>query len=112
LILGGLGLLLGIFSFIIVVRKNILGRMKEIALYRSLGFDKNRIVNLLYKENIIVPVFAILTGTLGSLLGIITGFGNVSSKVWIMVIVFMFFFIFSVMVFVKKSVNLYEKTSV
>jgi len=102
--LGGLGLLLGIFSFIIVVRKNILARMKEIMLYRSLGFDEKRIVGLLYKENILIPLCAILTGVLGSFLGIGTGFDNVSIPIWALAIVFLVVFIFCVMGFVKRFV--------
>ena len=107
LTLGGLGLLLGIFSFIIVVRKNIVARMKKISLYRSLGFDEKRMFSLLYKENIIIPLCAILTGAAGSLLGISMGFGNVSLWVWTMVIIFLLIFIFSVTLFVKISVRNY-----
>ena len=105
--LGGLGLLLGIFSFIIVVRKNIIARMKEITLYRSLGFDEKRMLNLLYKENIIIPLSAILTGVSGSLLGIISGFGHVSSWIWAIVLVLLIVFILCVMVFVKSTVSHY-----
>jgi len=107
LTLGGLGLLLGIFSFIIVVRKNIIARMKEITLYRSLGFDEERIIKLLYKENILIPLCAILTGTLGALLGVIAGFGNVSIGIWGLAILFLMIFIFCVVVFVKISVKNY-----
>jgi len=103
--LGGLGLLLGIFSFIIVVRKNMLARMKEITLYRSLGFDKKRIAALLYKENIIIPLFAILTGAAGSLLGVSMGFGNVGIRIWALALVFLLIFIFAVMVFVRAEVR-------
>jgi len=66
--LGGLGLLLGIFSFIIVLRKNIVARKNEFMLLSSLGFDKKRMIYLLYKELIIVPVCALLFGILGSFL--------------------------------------------
>jgi len=107
LTLGGLGLLLGIFSFIIVVRKNIVTRMKEISLYRSLGFDEKRMFSLLYKENIIIPLCAIFTGAAGSLLGISAGFGNVSAHVWAMSTIFLLIFIFSVILFVKISVRNY-----
>jgi len=107
LTLGGLGLLLGIFSFIIVVRKNIVARMKEITLYRSLGFDKKRIIGLLYKENIIIPLCAISIGAVGSLLGILSGFGNVSIGIWALVVLFLLIFIFCVMWFVKSSVKNY-----
>jgi len=107
LTLGGLGLLLGIFSFVIVVRKNLLARTKEITLYRSLGFDEKRIFNLLYKENIIIPICAILTGVLGSLLGVILGFRNVSVGIWTLAGVFLVCFVFCVIWFVKISVKNY-----
>jgi len=105
LTLGGLGLLLGIFSFIIVVRKNLLARTKEIMLYRALGFNEKRILNLLYKENVIVPLAAILTGVLGSLLGVMMGFGNVSVRIWGLAGGFLAGFVFCVVTFVRKSVR-------
>ena len=105
LTLGGLGLLLGIFSFVIVVRKNIVARKKEIMLYRSLGFDEKRIIKLLYKENIIIPLCAIATGVLGALIGVSMGLGNVSTGTWILVGVFLLLFILCVMIFVKSSVS-------
>jgi putative ABC transport system permease protein len=105
LTLGGLGLLFGIFSFIIVVRKNLLARTREIMLYRALGFEEKRILNLLYKENIIVPLCAILAGALGSLLGVSMGFGNVSNGTWILAVAFLVTFIFCVMFFVKMAVR-------
>ncbi|MDR0232197.1 MAG: ABC transporter permease, partial [Dysgonamonadaceae bacterium] len=109
LTLGGLGLLLGIFSFIIVVRKNIIARRKEVMLYRSLGFDEKRIFSLLYKENIIIPLCAIATGTLGSLLGVIMGFGNVSVGIWLFALAFLILLVFCVIWFVKSSVRSYLK---
>jgi len=105
LTLGGLGLLLGIFSFVIVVRKNLLARAKEITLYRSLGFDEKRIFNLLYKENIIIPISAIFIGALGSLPGVILGFGNVSVGNWALAGGFLAGFVFCVVWFVKGSVR-------
>jgi len=107
LTLGGLGLLLGVFCFVIVVRKNLLARSKEITLYRSLGFNEERITGLLYKENILVPLFAIITGTLGSFLGGIMGFGNVSIWIWALTVVFLVVLIVSVVVFVKVAVKGY-----
>jgi len=105
LTLGGLGLLLGIFGFIIVVRKNLVARKNEIMLYRSLGFDEKRIVNLLYQENIIVPLSAILTGVLGSLTVVSAGFSHVSNGVWGGVLIFLIIFIVAVVIFVKKSIQ-------
>ncbi|MCL2072454.1 MAG: ABC transporter permease [Marinilabiliaceae bacterium] len=109
LTLGGLGLLLGIFSFIIVVRKNLTARNKEINLYRSLGFMEIKIKNILFKENIIIPLFAIITGFLGSLTSISLGFGNISAGIWGVLILFLSTFILSVMIFVKSLVKKYLK---
>jgi putative ABC transport system permease protein len=105
LTLGGLGLLLGIFSFVIVVRKNILARSKEITLYRSLGFNENKINKLLYKENILTPLSAILAGALGSLLGVSMGFGNVSIWIWALAVVFLAILILCVSTFIKRTVR-------
>ena len=107
LTLGGLGLLLGIFSFVIVVRKNLLARTTEITLYRSLGFNEKRIFCMLYKENIIIPISAILTGALFSLLGVSMGFGNVSAGIWVLAALFLLIFILCVVLFVKISVKKY-----
>ncbi|MCL2040665.1 MAG: FtsX-like permease family protein [Bacteroidales bacterium] len=105
LTLGGLGLLLGIFSLVIVVRKNIVARLKEITLYRSLGFDETQIRHLLYKENIVIPLYAIAIGVLGSLLGMSMGFGNMGVGTWTLAVSFLAIFVFCVMVFVKKEVR-------
>ncbi|MCL2501923.1 MAG: FtsX-like permease family protein [Bacteroidales bacterium] len=107
LTLGGLGLLLGMFSFIIVVRKNIVARLKEVTLYRSLGFDEQRITGLLYKENILIPLFAISTGALASLLGISMGFGHVGAGIWTLALAFLAVLVLCVVVFVKSSVRAY-----
>ena len=110
LTLGGLGLLLGIFSFIIVVRKNLLARTKEITLYRSLGFNEKRLQNLLYKENIIIPLSAIFTGSLLSLFGVFFGFGNVSTSTWLLAIFFLVMFVCCVLIFVRISVQQIQST--
>jgi putative ABC transport system permease protein len=105
LTLGGLGLLIGIFSFIIVVRKNLLAKMGDIGLWRSLGFGEGRIYKLLYNEIIIVPLCAIAVGVLGSLLGVSMGFGNVSMGVWALSVVFLILLVGGVMVFVGMSIR-------
>lgn len=64
--LGGLGLLLGLASLLIVIRKNLTARRKEIELYHTLGFPTEKIVSMLRREQIIVPLLAILAGMLGS----------------------------------------------
>ena len=105
LTLGGLGLLLGIMSFIIVIRKNLTMRRKEINLYRTLGFTDNKIEETLCRENLIVPLYAIATGVISSLVGVSIRFMNTGIWVWFMALLFTIFFVGCVIVFVRKSVR-------
>lgn len=66
--LGGLGLLLGLVSLLVVIRKNLTARRDEIRLYHTLGFSTQSIVTLLRREQIIVPLLAIFAGSLACLL--------------------------------------------
>jgi putative ABC transport system permease protein len=66
--LGVLGLLLGLVSLIIVIRKNLVARSEEIRLYHALGFPTATIVRMFRCEQLIVPLLAILTGAVACLL--------------------------------------------
>ena len=105
LTLGGLGLLLGIMSFIIVIRKNLTMRQEEIKLYRTLGFTDNKIEETLCHENLFVPLYAIATGVVSSLLGVSIRFMNTGIGVWLMALLFTVFFVGCVVLFVRKSVK-------
>ena len=105
LTLGGIGLLLGIMSFTIVIRKDLVSRKEQIKVYRSLGFHENRIESLLIRENMLVPLYAIAVGALGSLLGIGSGFANVGFWIWLITIIQTVLFVTCVMIFIKKSVR-------
>ena len=105
LMLGSVGLLLGIMSFIIVVRKNLASRMREIHVYRSLGFPDKKIARFLYVENSIVPLYAIGTGCIGSVLAASGGLANVSG--WLLLISFGFAILFlgCILVFIRKVID-------
>lgn len=78
LTLGALGVLLGLFSLFIIVRKNLTANDFTIKQLCSLGFSKSVILKLLFLENIVVPFYAILIGTSGAVISIsanITGAG-------------------------------------
>ncbi len=105
LTLGGLGLLLGIMSFIIVIRKNLTMRRKEIALYGMLGFTTHKIEQILYQENILVPLYAIATGVISALVGVSLSFMNTGIWIWFIALLFTVFFVVCVIVFVRKSVR-------
>lgn len=78
LTLGGLGMLLGIFSLIIIVRKNLTAQQKSIEQYKVLGYRDTILEEMLIRENLIVPIYAIIIGATGSFISIssnITGAG-------------------------------------
>ncbi|MDD4636362.1 MAG: ABC transporter permease [Bacteroidales bacterium] len=105
LTLGGLGLLLGIMSFIIVIRKNLSMRRREIEMYRILGFTDHKTEQLLYKENLIVPVVAIATGVISALIGVMSSFMNAGIWIWLLALLFTILFVGCVQIFVRKSVK-------
>ena len=105
LMLGSIGLLLGIMSFIIVIRKNLASRKQEIHVYLSLGFPDRKIARFLYVENSAVPLYAIGTGVIGSFLAAGGGIANIS--VWLLLISIGFAILFAgcLLVFVRKVVE-------
>jgi putative ABC transport system permease protein len=105
LMLGSIGMLLGIMSFIIVVRKNLASRREEINVYRSLGFPDGKIAHFLRIENNTVPIYAIGTGVIGAILAAGGGMANVTMWVWIASLVFSTLFIIGVMVFIRLIIN-------
>jgi len=108
---GSLGLLLGIMSFIIVIRKNLSARHSEIDLYRTLGFPDSKIEQTLYKENLLVPLYAIAVGVTGSLIGV--GINLLNIGIWIGISAFLFtvLFVACIVVFVGKEVRLMSSQS-
>ncbi|GHT59308.1 hypothetical protein AGMMS50239_05650 [Bacteroidia bacterium] len=105
LTLGGLGLLLGIMSFIIVIRKDLLSRKEQISIYRSLGFTDKKIEQMLVRESRIVPLYAIAIGVLGSLTGAVSGLSNISIWIWLTTIVLTILLTLSVIIFIKFQVS-------
>ena len=110
LMLGSVGLLLGIMSFIIVIRKNLASRRQEIHVYRSLGFPDRKIAGFLYVENSIVPFYAIGAGFVGAFLAAGGGIAHVSG--WLLLISFSFTILFAgcISVFIKRVVDMVMKT--
>ena len=76
LTLGGLGLLLGIFCLIIIVRKNLTAQTSTIQQYRAMGFSEKLIGRLLLRENLLIPFYAICIGAIGSVISISANVGG------------------------------------
>lgn len=111
LILGGLGLLIGIAGFVIVVRKDLVARTEQIELLRAIGFSDDRISRLLKTESRIAPVSALFFGVAASLATIVHGMANVGIGVWLTTLVLILLLLAGVWFFIDKSVeNSIEKT--
>jgi hypothetical protein len=74
--LGGLGLLLGVFSLMIIVRKNLTAQTSTIQQYRAMGFSERLIGQLLLRENLLVPLYAICIGATGSVISMSANIGG------------------------------------
>lgn len=103
--LGGLGLLLGIMAFVIVIRKNLAARKAEIGLYFTLGFSSAKIIDLLYRENLVVPVSALVTGVVASLVAVAPSLQSISFSVWLTASILSVLFLTSILLFIKKIVR-------
>ena len=103
--LGGIGLLLGIMAFVIVIRKNLSTRKKEIELYSRLGFNHNKTIHILYRENIVVPIYAIITGLISAYLSVGTNYSNANIVVWLTAFVLTLIFIGLTLIYIKRIVK-------
>lgn len=103
--LGGFGLLLGVLSFIIVIRKNLVMRAPEIRLYRTLGFSDRTIGQMLYKENIRVPLYAIATGVTAAFVSVNTHWMHAGTGVGVLAAVLAGLLTGCVIVFVRRQVR-------
>ena len=81
--LGSIGLLLGLFSFMIVVRKNLTRSRQDIRYYLLLGFPLQKMAGMLFRENVLVPRLAVLTGLSGAVFGIGRQIAAVGIWVWV-----------------------------
>ncbi|MBP5527953.1 MAG: ABC transporter permease [Bacteroidales bacterium] len=70
LTLGAFGLLLGIFSLLIIVRKNLTAQQHTIRLYRTIGFAEPIILQILLREYLLVPLYALAAGATGAVISI------------------------------------------
>ena len=101
--LGGIGMLLGILSFIIVIRKNLLVRRSDIRLYKSIGYSAEGIEGLLFRENVLLPLYAVCSGTVAALLSTCNNFSHNDWMTWVQSLAFMVLFIGLIWWFVKRN---------
>ena len=103
--LGSIGMLLGIICFIIIIRKNMIKRNKEIAVYTIIGYDDKQIEELLYREAIFVPLFAVFSGVLCACIGVSFSVQNISMGVWLLLCITVAIFTTTILWFIRSTVR-------
>jgi putative ABC transport system permease protein len=83
LMLGGLGLLIGLFGMMLIIRRGLLNRAGEVSTLSAIGFDKTLIVKQLFRESLTVPLYAIAAGTVSALVAVASAIPAVSPLTWI-----------------------------
>ena len=82
LMLGGLGLLIGLLGMLLVIRQGLLGRTKEVSTLLAIGFDTGFIKRQLFRESMIVPLYAIVSGTAAALVAVASAIPAVDLPTW------------------------------
>ncbi|MBQ6572249.1 MAG: hypothetical protein IIX31_06140, partial [Alistipes sp.] len=81
--LGSVGLLLGLISFVVIIRKNLTRSLADVRQYLLLGFSRERIERMLYEENVFAARWAIVIGVVGAVVGIGRQWMAVGGWIWI-----------------------------
>jgi ABC-type lipoprotein release transport system permease subunit len=71
MILGGLGIILGIFGMGIIIYRNLLERRHEMALLVALGFLQKEVFRLILAENILLLTIGIICGILSAAIAVL-----------------------------------------
>jgi putative ABC transport system permease protein len=103
--LGGLGLLLGLVGFAVAVRKNLAARSEEVALYQTLGFPRAKVAAVLYRENLMSPLYALAAGTACALLSVGASLASVGAGLLLMAALLLALFAAILLLFVKMAVK-------
>lgn len=103
--LGGLGLLLGILSLLVVLRKHLAARQQEIAHYDTLGFSMDQIARMLRWENKLPTLYAILTGAVGSIISISASMNAIHADTWLMAVLLLLLILSITILFINYIIN-------
>lgn len=105
LTLGGIGLLIGIFSFVIIIRKNLVMKEKDVRLYNMLGYPSEAVEYLLVNEHVMVPLYAIFIGITGAILSAGAGISDITMNTWLLCLVFTALLLGFALFYVKTIIN-------
>ena len=102
--LGSIGLLLGIFSLVIVVRKSLTRDRANIQNMLLMGFNKSSLRRILYRENVVAPIYAISMGFIGAIIGIGEQYANVNIIIWLSALLIAIILLYLTSKFINKEV--------
>lgn len=108
LTLGAIGLLLGIFSMLIIVRKNLIANQHRTAQLLALGFTPELIRELLHRENVIVPLYAVVIGAIGSVISILANITGAGTSTMLLAFVSLIVLCVAIYFGIKIIVNKYN----
>lgn len=111
LMLGAMGLLIGIVSFVIGVRKRLSRKKEEISLLKSLGYPDSMTESSLAYENSILPTAAVALGFISAVVSVISSFGAISPWTWLVCITTTVLCVFIVIRSVRKMARQAVKDS-
>jgi putative ABC transport system permease protein len=103
--LGSLGLVLGLISFVIIIRKNLIRSLSSVRQWLLLGFSLGEIEQMLYRENIFAARWAIIVGVAGAIVGIGRQWMAVSIGIWIAAVVVVALLWYVSQIFVREQVR-------
>ena len=102
LMLGGLGLLIGLFGMLLVIKRGILDRDSEISMLLAIGFDISTIKKQLFRESMAAPVYAVAAGTISALVAVISAIPAVGANTWVTMMAIIALLIAIALLYAKK----------
>ncbi|MCG8569208.1 MAG: FtsX-like permease family protein, partial [Spirochaetes bacterium] len=110
LALGSLGILLGIFGLAVVVIRNIEERKTEIALYYTLGYSRQKIIQNFWLENILLFCSGFLIGLFSAVIAVIPTLVQQFDQIpWLMLLLLILSFIFTGILLIRLMITKFLK---
>lgn len=105
LTMGGLGLLIGVISLVVVMRKILVSRRAEIKMLFTLGYSEEMVYRMLFCESLLVPVVAIIIGAVGSIISISANVGGAGYGTWTLAVLALGVILLSTIFLLKKMIK-------
>ena len=102
LMLGGLGLLIGMFGMLLVIKRGILDRAGELSVLLAIGFDEAKIRKQLFRESMTAPVYAIVAGTVAAFMAVASALTAVSIFTWAIMLAIVVMLIVIAWIYAKR----------